>query len=103
MHGTGTALGDPIEIQGLRRAFGEEASLREHCAIGSVKSNIGHAESAAGISGLTKAVLQIQHRTLVPSLHADPVNPYLELAQSPFYIPAAVTHWALRPGQERRR
>ncbi|MFP5391438.1 MAG: SDR family NAD(P)-dependent oxidoreductase, partial [Gammaproteobacteria bacterium] len=92
-HGTGTALGDPIEIQGLVRAFGHYTSDRQYCAIGSVKSNIGHAESAAGISGLTKVALQLRHRTLVPSLHSQELNPHLDFASSPFFVQHACEAW----------
>ncbi|MEZ2221556.1 amino acid adenylation domain-containing protein [Rhizobium sp. RCC_161_2] len=92
-HGTGTALGDPIEIQGLIKAFGRHTSDRQFCAIGSVKSNIGHAESAAGISGLSKIVLQLHHKTLVPSLHANPVNAYIDLENSPFYLQRETRPW----------
>ncbi|WP_199825783.1 polyketide synthase, partial [Xanthomonas citri] len=67
-HGTGTQLGDPIEITGLTQAFATDE--RQFCAIGSAKSNIGHCESAAGIAGLTKVLLQMRHGQLVPSLHA---------------------------------
>ena len=66
-HGTGTALGDPIEISGLTQAFERYTQKRQFCAIGSVKSNTGHGESAAGIAGLTKVLLQLQHGELVPS------------------------------------
>ena len=66
-HGTGTSLGDPIEIDGLKRAFAESSVPLHSCALGSVKSNIGHLESAAGIAGLTKVLLQMKYRTLVPS------------------------------------
>lgn len=83
-HGTGTSLGDPIEIQGLVKAFSRNTQDQQFCSIGSVKSNIGHAESAAGISGLTKTALQLHYKTLVPSLHSEELNPYLELEQSPF-------------------
>ncbi|MET0266305.1 MAG: SDR family NAD(P)-dependent oxidoreductase, partial [Duganella sp.] len=92
-HGTGTSLGDPIEIQGLTKAFGYYTSDRQYCAIGSVKSNIGHAESAAGISGLTKLALQLQHRTLVPSLHSAELNPFLDFANTPFYVQQACEPW----------
>ena len=85
-HGTGTSLGDPIEIKGLNQAFGQFTTKKQFCALGSVKSNIGHAESAAGISGLTKTILQLHHKTLVKSLHSEIVNPYLDLVNSPFYI-----------------
>lgn len=72
-HGTGTSLGDPIEISALDQVFGGTTTR-----IGSVKSSIGHLESAAGIAGLTKILLQLRHRTLAPSLHADPVNPAVD-------------------------
>jgi acyl transferase domain-containing protein/acyl carrier protein/SAM-dependent methyltransferase len=92
-HGTGTSLGDPIEIKGLTAAFGADTGDREFCAIGSVKSNIGHAEAAAGISGLTKLALQIHHRTLVPSLHADQTNPHIDFTASPFRVQRAIAPW----------
>ena len=74
-HGTGTRLGDPIEIAALKQAFQRETEEKQYCAIGSVKSNIGHLESAAGIAGLTKVLLQMQHGQLAPSLHAERLNP----------------------------
>ncbi|WP_064201987.1 SDR family NAD(P)-dependent oxidoreductase [Brevibacillus brevis] len=92
-HGTGTSLGDPIEIQGLVKAFRQYTEDQQFCSIGSVKSNIGHAESAAGISGLQKAVLQLHHKTLVASLHAKEVNPFIDFAQSPFYVQQRTEEW----------
>ncbi|PAY12901.1 SDR family NAD(P)-dependent oxidoreductase [Bacillus sp. 7705b] len=92
-HGTGTSLGDPIEIQGLVKAFSRNTQDQQFCSIGSVKSNIGHAESAAGISGLTKTVLQLYYKTLVPSLHSEELNPYLELDQSPFFVQREAKKW----------
>lgn len=92
-HGTGTSLGDPIEIQGLVKAFSSYTEEKQFCAIGSVKSNIGHAEAAAGISGLTKLLLQFKHKTLVPSLHAGEPNPYIDLENSPFIIQRSTTPW----------
>jgi acyl transferase domain-containing protein/acyl carrier protein len=92
-HGTGTSLGDPIEIQGLVKAFGKYTGDRQFCAIGSLKSNIGHAESAAGIGGLIKAALQLSHKTLVPSLHADELNPYINFNQTPFYVQSRTEPW----------
>lgn len=92
-HGTGTVLGDPIEIGGLTAAFGENPSGGAFCAIGSVKSNIGHAESAAGMAGLTKILLQMKHRTLVPSLHSEPLNPEINFAQTPFRVQTSCTKW----------
>src|SRR5208283_2095038 len=92
-HGTGTALGDPIEIAALTNAFGFPAEHSRRCAIGSVKSNIGHLESAAGIAGLTKVLLQLQHGELVPSIHSAELNPNLTLNGSPFYIPQTHEPW----------
>lgn len=92
-HGTGTTLGDPIEIQGLVKAFAEYTQDKQFCSIGSVKSNIGHAESAAGISGLTKLALQLKHKTLVPSLHSETVNPLIDVTASPFFIQHRTEAW----------
>jgi amino acid adenylation domain-containing protein len=97
-HGTGTALGDPIEIAGLSQAFAQAAGAarpgeRQFCCIGSVKSNIGHLESAAGIAGLTKVLLQLQHRQLVPSLHATVLNPGIDFAHSPFIVQRELAEW----------
>ncbi len=92
-HGTGTALGDPIEITGLSRAFREHTQDNQFCAIGSVKSNIGHAESAAGIAGLTKVLLQLRHRKLAPSLHAGTLNPNIDFAGTPFSVQRELADW----------
>lgn len=99
-HGTGTALGDPVEINGLKMAFealyadhGLEPAARPHCALGSVKSNIGHLELAAGVAGVIKVLLQMKHRTLVQSLHCDELNPYIDLAGSPFSVQRARSEW----------
>ncbi|MEI2429481.1 SDR family oxidoreductase [Lysobacter yananisis] len=95
-HGTGTSLGDPIEIAGLNRAFAAPAGAAQelqYCAIGSVKSNIGHLEAAAGVAGLSKVLLQMKHQTLVPSIHSDTLNPYIEFQRSPFYVQRALEPW----------
>jgi acyl transferase domain-containing protein/NADP-dependent 3-hydroxy acid dehydrogenase YdfG/acyl carrier protein/ubiquinone/menaquinone biosynthesis C-methylase UbiE len=99
-HGTGTSLGDPIEIQGLTSAFGKKHRGLQTCAIGSVKSNIGHAESCAGIAGLTKILLQMRYGTLVPSLHAEVLNPHIQFDKTPFYVQTELGEWA-RPIFER--
>ncbi|MDD5273285.1 MAG: beta-ketoacyl synthase N-terminal-like domain-containing protein, partial [Methylovulum sp.] len=91
-HGTGTALGDPIEINGLSKAFGKMVDT-QFCALGSVKSNIGHLEAAAGIAGLTKILLQMHHRQVVPSLHSQTLNPNINFSDSPFYVPQTLTAW----------
>ncbi|MBW5467433.1 SDR family NAD(P)-dependent oxidoreductase [Brevibacillus formosus] len=92
-HGTGTSLGDPIEIQGLVKAYSRYTDDRQYCAIGSVKSNVGHGESAAGVCGLIKVALQMHHKTLVPSLHSAETNPYIDFEQSPFYIQRQLEQW----------
>ncbi|MFY0578023.1 ketoacyl-synthetase C-terminal extension domain-containing protein [Cystobacter fuscus] len=92
-HGTGTSLGDPIEMAGLTKAFREYSSDTQYCAIGSVKSNIGHCESAAGISALTKVLLQMKHGQLVPSLHAEVLNPHIDFENSPFYVQKHLSEW----------
>ncbi|HEU5133667.1 MAG TPA: SDR family NAD(P)-dependent oxidoreductase [Steroidobacteraceae bacterium] len=95
-HGTGTALGDPIEIAGLTRAFAGAGAATQYCAIGSLKSNIGHCESAAGIAGLTKVLLQLKHGQLVPSLHSAVPNPGIDFAQTPFRVQQSLAPW-VRP------
>lgn len=92
-HGTGTALGDPIEIEGLRRAFEHNTQDKQFCAIGSVKSNIGHCESAAGIAGLSKILLQMKHGQLAPSLHVEALNPNIRFGETPFYVQQELTEW----------
>jgi acyl transferase domain-containing protein len=95
-HGTGTQLGDPIEIAGITAAFGSHR--KQYCAIGSVKSNIGHGEAAAGVAQVAKVVLQMQHRTLVPSLlHAERTNPAIDFANSPVYVQQHLEDWS--PGR----
>ncbi len=101
-HGTGTSLGDPIELAGLRQAFAEYTDDTGFCAIGSVKSNIGHLEAAAGIAAVTKTLLQLRHGELVPSLHAEPPNPHIDFASSPFRVQTQLAPWPRRDGQPRR-
>ena len=101
-HGTGTSLGDPIEVTGLLKAFDGSTVEKQFCPIGSVKSNIGHLEAAAGIAAVTKALLQLRYGQLVPSLHADPPNPNIDFADSPFYVQTELTDWA-RPASHPRR
>jgi acyl transferase domain-containing protein len=92
-HGTGTSLGDPIEIAGLIKAYKKFTQETHYCSIGSVKTNIGHLESAAGIAGLTKLVLQLKHKQLVPSLHAEQLNPKIDFVNSPVYVQQELTEW----------
>ncbi|MEU0742883.1 beta-ketoacyl synthase N-terminal-like domain-containing protein, partial [Streptomyces sp. NPDC006134] len=90
-HGTGTALGDPIELRALTKAYAAAGTQR--IRLGSVKSNIGHLESAAGLSGVLKAVLQMRHGTLVPSLHAERTNPHLDFEATPFRLSTRRESW----------
>ncbi|GAA0835806.1 hypothetical protein GCM10008915_22900 [Bifidobacterium pullorum subsp. gallinarum] len=92
-HGTGTDLGDPIEITGLTQAFFKDTDDTGYCAIGSAKSNIGHLEAAAGMAGLTKIVLQMKHKMLVPSLHAQELNPNIHFAKTPFVVQQSLEEW----------
>ncbi|CAM3088328.1 SDR family NAD(P)-dependent oxidoreductase [Corallococcus sp. ZKHCc1 1396] len=101
-HGTGTVLGDPIEVEALTQAFGAKTQRRQFCALGSVKSNIGHLDTAAGIAGLIKTVLCLKHQQLPPTLHFESPNPAIDLQKSPFYVNARLSDWA-RPATHPRR
>jgi amino acid adenylation domain-containing protein len=90
-HGTGTALGDPIEIEALQKAFG--VTKRNYCAIGSVKTNIGHLDAAAGVAGLIKTILALHYRQIPPSLHFQTLNPKIDMEQSPFFVNQALRDW----------
>ncbi len=92
-HGTGTSLGDPIEITGLKKAFSKYTNDTQFCSIGSLKSNIGHLESAAGIASITKVLLQMKYGKLVPSLHSKISNPNIDFEHSPFYIQHDLEDW----------
>ncbi|MEU3252590.1 SDR family NAD(P)-dependent oxidoreductase [Streptomyces sp. NPDC006997] len=92
-HGTGTPLGDPIEIAALTRAYRDGTDDRGYCAIGSVKSNVGHLDAAAGVTGLIKAALALKHRAIPPTLHCDRPNPDLALDTSPFYVNTELRPW----------
>ncbi|MCB1034666.1 MAG: polyketide synthase dehydratase domain-containing protein, partial [Acidobacteria bacterium] len=92
-HGTGTKLGDPIEIQGLTEAFRESTQETGFCAIGSVKSNIGHLEAAAGVAGLTKVLLQLRHGKLAPSTHTEELNEFIDFEVTPFVVQRRAAPW----------
>ncbi|MFE5401375.1 SDR family NAD(P)-dependent oxidoreductase [Streptomyces sp. NPDC056580] len=92
-HGTGTSLGDPIEVAGLQRAFARAGGAPRRLAIGSVKSNIGHCESAAGIAGVTKVLLQMRHGELVPSLHSANLNPHIDFDRTPLRVQRSLEPW----------
>ena len=93
-HGTGTRLGDPIEVTALTQAFrGNGAEANQFCAIGSVKTNIGHLVNAGGVASLIKTVLAMQHGQIPPSLHFDEPNPEIDFANSPFFVATKLTDW----------
>ncbi|WP_431809062.1 SDR family NAD(P)-dependent oxidoreductase [Brevibacillus agri] len=93
-HGTATRLGDPVEIEGIRRAFDRYTTKKQFCAIGSVKTNIGHLDHAAGISGLLKCVLALQHEIVPPTLHFHSPNKEIDFVDSPIYVNDAARPWA---------
>jgi acyl transferase domain-containing protein len=92
-HGTGTTLGDPVEVLALSNAFRTTTDCKNHCALGSVKTNIGHLDAAAGVAGLIKTVLALEHRLLPPSLNFQSANPNIDFANSPFYVNNKLTEW----------
>ncbi|NQZ57169.1 MAG: SDR family NAD(P)-dependent oxidoreductase, partial [Lentisphaeraceae bacterium] len=92
-HGTGTALGDPIEISALTEAFAQPVEKEVFCALGTLKANIGHLDAAAGIAGLIKAVLALQKEVIPPAIHCQQVNEQLKLSQTPFYINQQIQPW----------
>ena len=100
-HGTGTALGDPIEIAALTQAFRASTDKKGFCAIGSVKTNIGHLNAAAGVTGLIKTVLALKHKMIPPSLHFEQPNPQIDFANSPFYVNTTLSDW--QAGEHPRR
>ncbi|MBY0561315.1 type I polyketide synthase [Hyphomicrobium sp.] len=99
-HGTGTLIGDPIEVAALVEAFGPEVP-KQSCAIGSLKSNIGHAGEASGICGLIKVICALEHRELPASLHYRKPNPQADLSNTPFFVNADLQPWNVRSGKRR--
>ena len=100
-HGTGTILGDPIEAAALTRAFRHYTDRTGFCALGSIKTNIGHTGAAAGVAGLIKVLLAMQHRQIPPSLHFDAPNPHIALADSPFRVNTQLKDWPAPAGRRR--
>ncbi|MCC5604399.1 type I polyketide synthase [Nostoc favosum] len=92
-HGTGTALGDPIEIAALTKVFSQHTNKKQFCAIGSVKTNIGHLDAAAGVTGLIKVALALKHEQIPPSLNFTSPNPQIDFANSPFFVNTQLTSW----------
>jgi acyl transferase domain-containing protein len=101
-HGTGTIVGDPIEFEGLSRAFRLTTSERGYCGLGSVKANIGHLDAAAGVAGLIKTVLLLENRKLPPLTDFVSVNRSIDIDASPFFIPTQASEWSVPEGRSRR-
>ena len=93
-HGTGTSLGDPIEVNSLKNVLMEDREPNQTCWIGSAKTNIGHLEAAAGIAGLIKVVLSLQHEEIPPNLHFKKLNPYIKIKNTPIQIPTSLQKWS---------
>lgn len=100
-HGTGTPLGDPIEIEALTQAFRQKTVSNKFCAVGSVKTNVGHLDAAAGVTGLIKTVLALRRRMIPPSLHFEKPNPKIDFENSPFYVNHQIQKWPANAGPRR--
>ncbi|MHC5613932.1 MAG: type I polyketide synthase [Nostoc sp.] len=92
-HGTGTVMGDPIEVRALKKVFSAGTNKKRFCAIGSVKTNIGHLDRASGVASLIKTVLALKHKQIPPSLHFEQPNPEIDFANSPFYVNTTLSEW----------
>ncbi|HYD81671.1 MAG TPA: beta-ketoacyl synthase N-terminal-like domain-containing protein [Paucimonas sp.] len=101
-HGTGTKLGDPIELEALATVFKEKTAKKNFCGLGSVKSNIGHTSGAAGVASVQKVLLCMKHGMLVPSLHVTKENSLFDFKDSPFYVSKQTRPWEAAPGGKRR-
>ena len=97
-HGTGTKLGDPIELEALSTVFREKTDRKHYCALGSLKSNIGHASSAAGVAAMQKVLLSMRHRMLAPTLHVSRENSHFDFSGSPFYVNRTAKAWSAIEG-----
>ncbi|KAG0323226.1 hypothetical protein BGZ97_011758 [Linnemannia gamsii] len=101
-HGTGTALGDPIEVEALTESFRAYTTKQDYCALGSVKSNLGHLLTAAGVSGVIKVLLALRHRMLPPTINFSTLNERITVEGSPFYINTGLKPWTVTSEQPRR-
>ena len=97
-HGTGTKIGDPLEMKALGAVLAENRPVGDDCAVGSVKTNIGHSETAAGIAGLIKVALALKHQQIPPSLHFESPNPYIDFERLPLRVQQTLTPWPLGEG-----
>jgi acyl transferase domain-containing protein/acyl carrier protein len=101
-HGTGTELGDPIEVTSLTRAFRRHTDKTGYCTLGSIKTNLGHLERAAGVTGLIKAILTVKHGLIPPTLHYQKPNPNIDFENSPFVVRSSLIEWPSSNGTPRR-
>lgn len=101
-HGTATKLGDPIEVEGIDMAFSAYTTQKKCCALSSLKSNIGHTDTAAGIAGLIKALLSLRHKKLFPAVHFDKPNPFIDFENSHLFVNTVLREWQPGPGIPRR-
>jgi phthiocerol/phenolphthiocerol synthesis type-I polyketide synthase E len=101
-HGTGTSLGDPIEVTALTKVFRESTGEKGFCAIGSIKSNVGHLDAAAGIAGFIKTVLALENRQIPPSLNYEKPNPAIDFEGSPFFVATELRDWEAAGDEPRR-
>jgi len=100
-HGTGTTVGDPIELEALTRAFRGTTSRRGFCAVGSLKANVGHLDAAVGVAGLIKTALALKHRQIPPALNFNRPNPLINFVDSPFFVPTTLSEWKAEAGVRR--
>jgi acyl transferase domain-containing protein/acyl carrier protein len=100
-HGTGTSVGDPIEIGALTNTFRASTEKKQFCAVGSVKTNVGHLDPAAGVASLIKTALALEHREIPPSLNCDTLNPSIDFANSPFFVNRELSEWRIDEGPRR--
>jgi len=101
-HGTGTKLGDPIEVDALKQSFKKYTQKTDYCALGSVKSNIGHCLTAAGVAGVIKLLLALKHKKLPPTINYNQLNEHINIKESPFYINDQLQDWDLKDAQRRQ-
>ncbi len=101
-HGTGTQLGDSLEILALTNAFRKKMQKKQICPVGSVKANMGHAEAAAGIAGVTKILLQLKHSLLAPTINSETINPNIDFEKTPFYLQHELSPWKGEANKPRR-
>jgi acyl transferase domain-containing protein/SAM-dependent methyltransferase len=101
-HGTGTKLGDPIEVEALTNAYRQYSHKKQFCAIGSVKTNIGHTQHASGVAGVIKVLLALKHQKMAPSLNFQTPNEHINFKDSPFYVNTELCDWQTKPDVPRR-